>query len=356
MQLTWSVDRLGLRTPLRISRGATSFKDLVVLELEHDGLVGYGEAAATRYYRQPLDSLLAGLAELRSELSDLADPFAGLAWLDDLAMRRPDQPVLLAALDAAMHDWIGKQVWQPVHRLLGLPGGPFQTAFTLSISSPSEAAAAARVACSLGRRVLKLKVGLPTVEEDRALVAAVREAAPDASLYLDANGGWPPDEAPRRLAAVAAFRPALLEQPLAAGHLEELRAMRSTSDVPIFADEDALTAADVPRLWGVVDGINVKLTKCGGIRPALAMIHAARAAHLQVMLGCVVSSSLGMAPSVHLAGLADYLDLDGHLLLEHDPWEGLGSDTQLRLGGGPGLGIRPSTHCVRSTVCASPTD
>src|ERR1700737_1457094 len=131
MQLTWSVDRLALRTPLRISRGTTTFKDLVVVELEHDGLVGYGEAAATLYYRQPLDSLLVGLAELRTELDDLTDPYAGLAWLDHLVVRRGDQPVLVAALDVALHDWIGKQIWQPVHRFLGLPGGPFQTAFTL---------------------------------------------------------------------------------------------------------------------------------------------------------------------------------------------------------------------------------
>ncbi len=190
--------------------------------------------------------------------------------------------------------------------------------------------------------MLKLTVGLPAVAEDVRLVSAVRAAAPEAALYLDANGGWPIEAARERVEAVVAFQPVLIEQPLPPGHLAELRKLQDQCGVPIFADEDGLTARDVPRLWGVVRGVNVKLAKCGGIRQAVAMVHAARAAGLQVMLGCVVSSSLGLAPSVHLAGLADYLDLDGHLLLEHDPWAGLGTETRLVLSGEPGLGVRPT--------------
>ena len=350
MQLTWETGRLSLRNPLRISRGTTSYKDVVVVRLEHAGLEGCGEAAATNYYEQPLEVIVAALGELHTEIIDLADPFAALPWLDSLARRRARQPTVVAALDAAIHDWIGKRCSQPVHRLLGAPGGPFQTAYTISLGSPGEAAAAAAAAYMAGHRILKLKVGLPTPEEDRTLVEAVRVNAPDVRLLLDANGGWPTAEARQRLIAVADFEPALVEQPLAPGQLDALRRMRAASSVPIYADEDALTAADIPRLWDVVDGVNVKLTKCGGIRPALAMIHAARAARLGVMLGCVVSSSLGLAPSVHLAGLADHLDLDGHLLLEHDPWSGLGTETRLECGG-PGLGVGTSINAKRSYAC-----
>jgi L-alanine-DL-glutamate epimerase-like enolase superfamily enzyme len=274
-----------------------------------------------------------------AELTRLADPFAALVWLDDLAVRRAAQPAIVAAIDSAVHDWIGKRISQPVHRLLGASGGPFQTAYTISIATPEEAGAAAHTACAAGHRILKLKVGLPTPGADRDLVAAVRSAAPGAKLLLDANGGWPVDEARQRLAVVADFDPVLVEQPLPPGQLDELRTLRAFSQVPIYADEDALTPADVPRLWELVDGVNIKLCKCGGIRPALAMIHAARAAGLGVMLGCVVSTSLGLAPSVHLAGLADHLDLDGHLLLEQDPWAGIGDELELRPSGESGLGV-----------------
>jgi L-alanine-DL-glutamate epimerase-like enolase superfamily enzyme len=180
---------------------------------------------------------------------------------------------------------------------------------------------------------------LPLLEQDRDLVSAVRAAAPTATLYLDANGGWPPDEAPARLAALLPFQPALIEQPIAPGQLEALRRLHDVAAVPVIADEDACTARDVPRLWGAVDGVNVKLSKCGGLRQAMVMIHTARAAGLQVMLGCVVSSSLGLAPSVHLAPLADYLDLDGHLLLADDPWAGLGKDIALCSSSLPGFGV-----------------
>jgi L-Ala-D/L-Glu epimerase len=339
MLLTWDSDRLPLRTPLRISRGTTRFKDVVIVQLEHDGVIGYGEAAATDYYRQPLATILATLAEVCNELINLEDPFAALLWLDQLAVRRAEQPTVVAALDSAVHDWIGKRICLPVHRLLGASGGPFQSAYTISIATPEEAGAAAHTACVAGHRILKLKVGLPTPEADRELVAAVRSTAPGVELLLDANGGWPPHEARQRLAAVADFDPVLVEQPLPPGQLDEVRRLRAFSQVPIYADEDALTAADVPRLWDVVDGVNVKFSKCGGIRPALAMIHAARAAGLGVMLGCVVSTSLGLAPSVHLAGLADYLDLDGHLLLERDPWAGIGGELELRPSGEAGLGV-----------------
>jgi L-alanine-DL-glutamate epimerase-like enolase superfamily enzyme len=340
MHLTWSVERFALRVPFRISRASISDKELVVVALEHDGLVGYGEAAATAYYSQEMPAIEATLSSIATLLAEWVTPFDLLCGLDGLNKRFADQPVTLAALDAAAHDWIGKRLDLPVWRFLGTgPTRHRSTALTLGIAEPDEAAAAARLAVERGAEILKLKVGLPSLDQDRDLVAAVRAAAPAATLYLDANGGWPADAAAARIAALLPFQPALIEQPIPPGQVDALRRLHATTPVPIIADEDACTARDIPRLWGAVDGVNVKLSKCGGLRQAVAMIHTARAAGLRVMLGCVVSSSLGLAPSVHLAPLADYLDLDGHLLLGEDPWAGLGDGVALSSSTLPGLGV-----------------
>ncbi|HEU4326496.1 MAG TPA: dipeptide epimerase [Roseiflexaceae bacterium] len=341
MELSWSVERLALQQPLRISRGSMSERDAVVVELRHGGLVGYGEAVASAYYRQDALAITRALAEIAPQVAALRDPFDLLGLLDEQNERRPKQCGTLAALDAAAHDWIGKTLGLPVHRLLGLdPRRLRPTALTLGITDPETAAAAAREAAARGFPVLKLKVGLPSPDHERALVAAVRAAAPEAELYLDANGGWTPDEAPERIERLLPFGPALVEQPIAPGQIERLAELSARSALPLIADEDAVLPGDVPRLWGAVAGVNIKLNKCGGIRQALRMAHAARAAGLRVMLGCMVSSSLGIAPAAQIAPLADYLDLDGHLLLRRDPWTGLGgAGGQLELAGSPGLGV-----------------
>lgn len=341
MELSWQIERLQLRAPLRIARSTTLAKDAVVVRLTHGDVVGHGEVVASTYYHQDVWSIVRTLSELAQLIERMEDPFELKSRLDGLVGRYASQPATLAALDAAVHDWIGKRLGLPLYRLLGLDARPLQpTALTLGITSPREAEAAARELARHGYPALKLKVGLPSLAEEHALVGAVRAGAPDVALYLDANGGWSPDGALERIAALLEFRPTLVEQPIAPGQLDALARITEESPVPIFVDEDALSAADVPRLRTVVHGVNIKLPKCGGISRALSMIDADRAAGLQVMLGCMVASSLGIAPAVHLAPLADYLDLDGHLLLEHDPWSGIGGDRgRLRLDGGPGLGV-----------------
>jgi L-alanine-DL-glutamate epimerase-like enolase superfamily enzyme len=242
-----------------------------------------------------------------------------------------------------VYDWVGKSMGQPVWCVLGArsPAGR-QTAISLGINAPDAVEAQARGATAEGFSILKLKVGLPDPEDDYALVAAARRGAPDAELYLDANGAWGPEEAIRRIELLIPFGLSLVEQPIAPGQLDELARVASSVPVPIVADEDAIGVEDVERLAGVVAAVNVKLVKCGGLQQGLSMIQAARQRGLGVMLGCMTASTLGMAPSVHLAGLADYLDLDGHFDLLHDPWDGIGGRAAvLRPSGAPGLGVRP---------------
>jgi L-alanine-DL-glutamate epimerase-like enolase superfamily enzyme len=157
---------------------------------------------------------------------------------------------------------------------------------------------------------------------------------------VDANGGWTAKEAIERLPALIGAGVELLEQPVAAADLLGLARVRDASRIPVLADEPALTAADIPRLAGMADGVNVKLAKTGGIRPALAMIQTARAHGLRVMLGCMVESSIGIAAAVQLSPLVDWVDLDGHLLLARDPARGLSLvDGRILPPGAPGIGV-----------------
>jgi L-alanine-DL-glutamate epimerase-like enolase superfamily enzyme len=341
VKLTWRRQRLRLREPFRIARSTIAHKDVVVARLSHAGLHGYGEAVSSVYYRQPLEEIEATLGALAHDIAAYATPSDVLRGLPEIVARYPRRSFTLAGFDSAVHDWVGKSLRQPVWRLLGAesPAGR-QTAISVGINPPQVIEAQARRATTEGFSVLKLKVGLPAAEEDCALVAAVRRGAPNAELYLDANGAWSADEAIRRITLLLPFGPTLVEQPIAPGQLDQLARVASSVPVPIVADEDASTADDVSRLAGVVAGVNVKLVKCGGVQPGLRMIQAARANGLRVMLGCMTASMLGIAPSVHLAALADYLDLDGHFDVLRDAWDGIGGRAAvLRPSDAPGLGV-----------------
>jgi L-alanine-DL-glutamate epimerase-like enolase superfamily enzyme len=235
-----------------------------------------------------------------------------------------------------LYDLAGQRLGVPVYRLLGLnPARTPLTSFTIGIDTPEEMARGAREA---GRQypILKIKVGTP---RDLENVRAIRDAT-DATLRVDANAGWTPKAAVQHIAALADYGVELVEQPVAAGDLEGLRFVRERSPLPIFADESCVTVDDVPRLAGVVDGINIKLAKCGGLRNALRMIATARAHHLRVMLGCMVSSSLAITAAAHLSPLVDYADLDGGLLLAADPFAGVRVEAgKLILPDAPGLGV-----------------
>lgn len=330
MRLDWTVYGLELRSPLRISRSVMARRDAVRVVVECDGLRGHGEVVTSQYYGLDVDRIV-GL------LRDLAPLVAGCPDPAELRERLPELPPgVLAAVDTALYDLTASRQGVPVHALVGIPQWTdVPTAYTIGIGPPADAAAQATALAARGFTVLKVKVGS---EHDVATVNAVRGAAPDARIILDPNGGWTAEQAVRvvdRLSGIDA-----LEQPIAPGRWDELAWLRERCPVPLIADEDAATAEDVRALAGLVDGVNVKLAKCGGITAAREVVDIARASGLDVMLGCLVASSLGIAPAVHLTGHARWVDLDGHLLLADDPWTGIGGeDGTLRLSGVPGLGV-----------------
>jgi L-alanine-DL-glutamate epimerase-like enolase superfamily enzyme len=297
-----------------ISRGAQDSADVVYVELEHDGVTGYGEAAPIERYDQSADSALGYLEGLTDELGD--DPWA----LEEIEARLPaGEPAARSAIDAALHDLQGKLARQPVWRLLGLRREGPPTSWTIWLGEPDDMAR--RTEAVEGRfKRLKLKLG-GRDGRDVERVRAVRGAT-DLPLMVDVNEAWSLEEALEALPQLAELGVEYCEQPLPAGDAGGPE-LKKRSPLPIFVDEDCHVAADVPACADRAHGVNIKLAKSGGIREAIRIAHVARALGLGVMLGCMNESGLAIAAGAQVASLCDHVDLDGNLLLRHDPWPGV---------------------------------
>lgn len=338
MKLTWYRRRLNLRHPFNIARlkpSSDTSKEVLLVEIEHEGLVGLGEAAPISAYRQSLDSAEATLAIAAHMLG--SNPFDSNAIIKALWERFSDQSAAIAAIDGALHDLIGKILGQPIWQWLKLdPSRVPLTSFTIGLDEPEVVAAKVREAAEYP--ILKIKVGTPNDDES---LTVVRQQAPDKILRVDANCGWDSANVLKRCRHLAQnYHLELIEQPTAAGDHEALPDLLKAEICPIIADESCVGIDDIANCVGCFDGINIKLSKCGGILKASQMIHAARSAGLKIMLGCMVETSVGIAAAAQLAPLADWLDLDGHLLLANDPFEGIGGQQgRLILSDRPGLGV-----------------
>ena len=346
MQLSYAPLILETAGPFRISREKKRLCRNALVRLEWERLIGLGEAASSRFYGEDADTVSKALERVRP-LIEGASPLEGERLGLELAKRLPGDRSARAAVDIAIWDLLGKQLGAPLYRLLGLAGiPPPPTSFTLGISPPEEMRA--RAEAVRGQfRVLKVKVGVSR-EEDA--LSAVREVW-GGPLRIDANGAWGPEEAIVRIRALERFGLEFVEQPVPPGDPDVLARVREAVGVPVFADESALSPEDIYALAGKVDGVVVKLAKSGGVRTALRAIATAKACGLKVMLGCMVESSLGIAAAVHLSPLADYTDLDGHLLLAQDPFEGVVlRDGRMLPPEGPGLGVRRRGSSGRSSA------
>ena len=324
--------------PFVIARGGyRQHHNVVVTVTDDDGLEGWGEAAPNRYYGESEESVVAALASLAPVLES-ADPMS----LEDCERgfddALPGNNSAKAALSAALHDLAGKRLGVPVHRLWGLSADNCPlSSFTIAIAGNDVLAQRVREAEQYP--ILKIKLG---TDRDREIVRIVREAAPKKRLRVDANAAWTPEHTAGMLDFLAGMNVEMLEQPVARENIEGLRFVRDRSSIPVFADESCLVAADIPRLEGAVDGINIKLAKCGSLREALRMVHVGRAHGMGVMAGCMIESSLGISAIAQLAPLLDTADFDGAALLSDDPYRGATiACGQIRLSGAPGLGVTP---------------
>ena len=307
-----------------------------------DGAEGWGEAPATPFYGETAETVAAVLPRLADVLEHAGrgDPFALERVETALAHSIGRNPAARVAVSAALHDLVGKRLGVPVWKLWGLdPAAAPLSSFTIGIDEVDVMRDKVREAASYP--VLKIKVGTP---RDREVLRMIRDEAPEKIIRVDANTAWTAKEAVRRIPMLEEFGVEFVEQPLPAEDIEGLRFVRKHSRLPIIADESCETAADVAKLVGVVDGVNIKLAKCGSLREAVRIVHAARAHGMSVMLGCMIESTLGIAAAVQLTPLMDYVDLDGAALLAADPFFGSGmeSDGRLRFNNRPGLGVERS--------------
>jgi len=342
LRLTQETLYLSLRDPFRIARaehGGGHSVTTVIVELRDDrfpGVVGVGEGYPDRYYGETPETMATVLPLLADAIGEPASSEAGLVAAElamDAVIR--GHGAAKCALDIALHDLIGKVTGTAVHVLRALSADIPPTDFTIGIDEP--AIVAQRAARAAAFPALKIKVGGPS---DLATLEAVREvfAGP---IRVDANTGWEPDDAVALLPHLERLGVELIEQPFPPRRLDQLRWLQERSSLPIVADESCVFIEDLDGLVGVVDGVNVKLAKCGGIGPAKRMLERAHELGFRTFLGCMEETQVGIAGSAVVASLADWVDLDGCLLLADDPFEGLelGPDHRWRLSAAPGLGL-----------------
>jgi L-Ala-D/L-Glu epimerase / N-acetyl-D-glutamate racemase len=335
VELTARLFTVELAEPFVISRNTTTSEDIVQVAITHEGVTGYGEGAPDERYGESCESAMAFFERARTLLGD--DPFALEATLGRIG-ELPGEMAAKCAIDGALHDLMGKLAGQPLWRLFGLDPTPPPTSYTISIDTLEGTADRARRAA--GFHALKIKVGGPG---DLDRVRAVREQAPDALIRVDANEAWTVEFTREIAPELVSLGVELIEQPLHADQVDGYRELHAASlPIPIVLDESVHTLPDVGRAGGIADGVNIKLTKSGGIREAHRMIHAARALGLKVMLGCMNETSLGIAAAVQLSPLVDVVDLDGHLLNANDAFTGLGFvDGAVVPSDLAGLGVTP---------------
>lgn len=336
LQLSTEVMTLKTKYPFRIARQRPDeIRTVLVRIRDAEGVEGIGEATPQLFYGETVESVLAAVERYAAVLG--SDPFDLEGIEARMVQALSGNASARAAVSSALHDLVGRRLGVPVYRMWGLDPAtiPLST-FTIGIDTPEVIRKKVREAADYP--VLKIKLGSP---HDLEILEAIRSET-DRELRVDANCGWTVKHAVRMLPVLEEFGVTVLEQPLPAEDLDGLAVVTRHSRIPVIVDESCHVAADVPRLAGRVDGVNIKLAKCGSLREALRLIHTARAHHLMVMVGCMVESSVGITAAAQITPLVDLVDLDGAALLAEDPWEGAGLDAgRITLPSAPGLGLRP---------------
>ena len=327
---------LAFRYPFTISRGTKTHQPTLVVELDNNGIIGYGEAPAITYYNIPVEKMIADLEAKKAMIEKFffTDPERYWHYLHHLI---PQNNFLVCALDIAAWDVYGKMRKKPLFAMWNAAADHKPvTNYTIGIDTVD------KMVLKMNEKpwpVYKIKLG---TNEDLQIVKALRKST-DAVFRVDANAAWTTEEALEKIAVLKDLGVELIEQPLAKDNWEGMKILFEQSALPLIADESCVSEADVQKCHQHFHGINIKLTKCSGITPARRMISMARKLDMKVMLGSMNESTIGSAAIAHLSPLADYLDMDGPLLLSEDLAKGLTFDQQqpgnFILSNNPGLGI-----------------
>lgn len=327
---------LELRHAFTIATASRTTTPAVIVEIEHEGIIGYGEAAMPPYLGESQATAAAFLA--RVDLSQIADPFQLEEILPAIDALAPGNTAAKASVDIALHDWIGQKLGAPWYRIWGLdPAKAPVTSFTIGIDTPEIVRQKTREAAPY--KIIKVKLGRD-LATDRGLIDAIRDVTAT-PITVDANQGWRDrSEALRMIEWLATRGVVFIEQPMPKEQIDDTAWLRERSPLPLIADESVQRLADVRRAAGVFDGINIKLMKCTGLREAHKMITLARALGLKVMLGCMTETSCAISAAAQLSPLVDWADLDGALLIKNDLFAGTTIvDGKITLPDRPGLGL-----------------
>jgi L-Ala-D/L-Glu epimerase len=339
--LSWEILTVHTTVPFVIARGGASDHRVVKVTLrDADGVAGWGEASPNRFYGETPETAVAALERLKP-IVEACEPFQLESLEAQMNAALRNNGSVKSAVSAAAHDIVGKRLEVPLWKLWGLdPAKAPLSSFTIAIA-PDNAELVRRVKAAAEYPVLKIKLGS---DRDEEIIRSVRDAAPDKVLRVDANAAWSPKHALTMIDLLKELGVEYVEQPVAATDLEGLAFVREHSSLPIVADESCVVSADVAKLAGKVDGINIKLSKCGGLREALRMIATARAHGMLVMAGCMIETSLAITTAAHFAPLLDYADFDGAALLSDDPHVGATiTGGRITIPNEPGLGVRLSS-------------
>ncbi len=334
MKLRYHTYDLKLRHTFTIARESSDVSTVVFVELEHDGITGYGEASPSNRYGETTDTVIEFIKKVEGD--KISNPFLierNVRYLESLSQKDYSART---AVDMAMHDWVGKALGVPLYRMWGLhPDDAPLTTFTIGIDSTEKIKKKVREAEQYP--LLKIKLG---GDNDEEILNAVRSET-DKVLCVDANEGWTVREiALEKILWLAKNGVEFVEQPMPADQLLDTAWLLERASLPVIADENVVTLYDVPKVRGAFDGINIKLMKCGGLNAALKMIYTAKSMQMKVMMGCMVESSVAISAAAQLSPLLDYADLDGNLLITNDPFEGVTvEDGRLILPDKPGIGV-----------------
>ena len=330
MNIASRITNLQLKHPFKIARRATdAHRQVISVEIEG----GIGETAPARFYGETVETVRIVLETIAPTLPDNLDAIHDVMATVETTLG--GNYAAKSAIDMALHDRLGKKLGVPLYQLWGLnPQQTPHTSFTIGLDEPEVMAEKTRKAAAYP--ILKVKLG---TSRDIQIIKALRSVT-DKPIYVDANTAWTPKEAVHKIRELVQYGVELIEQPTKPDDLTGLKFVRENSILPIIADESVKRASDIPALAGCVDGINIKLVKCGGLLEARKMIHVARTHGLLIMIGCMIESSLGITAAAHLTPLVDYADLDGNLLITNDPYTGVTLDNgKLILPEHPGIGV-----------------
>lgn len=340
MKLSFTPHTLYFKRPFKIAHGTRTSTPIVIVELEHEGVIGYGEASMPPYLGESHESVLAFLKSVSPIIEHCKNPFDVEALLKEIDLFAPNNSAAKASIDIALHDLIGKLQNKPCWQLFGADknNAPYTT-YTLGMDEPE--VVKQKIEDGTDYKILKVKLN---GENDKAIINHIRSIT-NKPIAIDVNQGWKTkEEALTMIEWLADKNVLFVEQALLKYNLEDAHWLFERSPLPLYADESIQRYADINKVKGCFHGINIKLMKCTGMHEALKMIKRAREFNLKVLIGCMSETSCAISAAAQLSPFADYADLDGALLMKNNLFDGITfTDGKITLNNLPGIGVKKSS-------------